>query len=219
MHSIAALVSTVEGDPDFATRLRSRDFQTLSKHSDYCDGRLYFAKRSTRIYCRPLCSTPVPRAENGLIFADPAVAEQHGFRPCLRCRPELAPGLPYTDSMPRVPQLIRRRIVDGYLYTNSDIALGSLYGLSVEQLGSVILTSYGVSLVALAGDPAYAGCEDVAYGFKPRGRANCGDIGIRERRSLVRRSKGTLSDRHAGFSNAAADGAGSQFSTRLSAAA
>ncbi|HSI50442.1 MAG TPA: AlkA N-terminal domain-containing protein [Ideonella sp.] len=62
------------------------------------DGRLFVGVTSTRIYCRPICRVKVPKAANCRFFANAAGAEQAGFRPCLRCRPELAPGLSHADS-------------------------------------------------------------------------------------------------------------------------
>lgn len=56
------------------------------------DGLFFTAVRSTGIYCRPVCPAPVPKRENVRYYASAAAAEAAGFRPCLRCRPELSPG-------------------------------------------------------------------------------------------------------------------------------
>ena len=56
------------------------------------DGRFVMGVRSTGIYCRPVCRVRLPRLENCVFFHHPAQAEAAGFRPCLRCRPELAPS-------------------------------------------------------------------------------------------------------------------------------
>jgi AraC family transcriptional regulator of adaptative response / DNA-3-methyladenine glycosylase II len=55
------------------------------------DGRFFTGVTSTGIYCRPVCSVRTPRRENCRFFNHAAKAESAGFRPCLRCRPELAP--------------------------------------------------------------------------------------------------------------------------------
>ena len=55
------------------------------------DGRFFTGVTSTGIYCRPVCSVRTPRRENCRFFDLAAQAEHAGFRPCLRCRPELAP--------------------------------------------------------------------------------------------------------------------------------
>mgnify|MGYP000898296223 FL=1 len=63
------------------------------------DGRFFVGVSSTGIYCRPICRARLPRAENCTYYATAAEAEQAGFRPCLQCRPELAPGLAPVDAM------------------------------------------------------------------------------------------------------------------------
>lgn len=62
------------------------------------DGRLFVGVRSTSIYCRPVCRVRTPLRRNCRFYANAASAERDGFRPCLRCRPELAPGLSLADS-------------------------------------------------------------------------------------------------------------------------
>src|SRR5204863_407062 len=58
------------------------------------DGRFFIGVTSTGVYCRPVCRVRTPRRENCRFFATPAQAEAALFRPCLKCRPEIAPGLP-----------------------------------------------------------------------------------------------------------------------------
>ncbi len=55
------------------------------------DGRFFFGVRTTRIYCRPTCPAR-PNPENIVIFRSHSEAEKSGYRPCLRCRPDVAPG-------------------------------------------------------------------------------------------------------------------------------
>ncbi|HZH44698.1 MAG TPA: AlkA N-terminal domain-containing protein [Lysobacter sp.] len=55
------------------------------------DGRFFTAVTSTGIYCRPVCPAPSPKRENVVYYPNAAAAEAAGFRPCLRCRPELSP--------------------------------------------------------------------------------------------------------------------------------
>jgi AraC family transcriptional regulator, regulatory protein of adaptative response / DNA-3-methyladenine glycosylase II len=63
------------------------------------DGRFFMGVTSTGIYCRPVCKVRPPKRENCRFFALAAQAECAGFRPCLRCRPELAPA---PGSTPRL---------------------------------------------------------------------------------------------------------------------
>src|SRR5262245_56669142 len=57
------------------------------------DGRFFTGVKTTGIYCRPICPARLPRSENVRFFATAAAAQEAGFRPCLRCRPETAPDL------------------------------------------------------------------------------------------------------------------------------
>jgi AraC family transcriptional regulator, regulatory protein of adaptative response / DNA-3-methyladenine glycosylase II len=56
------------------------------------DGQFFVGVTSTGIYCRPVCKVRIPKSSNCLFFGHSALAEQKGFRPCMKCRPELAPG-------------------------------------------------------------------------------------------------------------------------------
>ena len=71
-------------DDAFYLALKTRDARF--------DGRFFTAVTSTGIYCRPVCKVRCPKRENCRFFPLAAQAEQAGFRPCLRCRPELAPS-------------------------------------------------------------------------------------------------------------------------------
>lgn len=73
-------------------------YMALKTHDARFDGRLFVGVTSTGIYCRPVCRVRTPLRRNCLFFANAASAERDGFRPCLRCRPELAPGLSLVDS-------------------------------------------------------------------------------------------------------------------------
>ena len=66
-------------------------FAALKARDARFDGCFFTGVTSTRIYCRPVCSVKLPKRENCRFFSHPAQAEHAGFRPCLRCRPELAP--------------------------------------------------------------------------------------------------------------------------------
>src|SRR4029453_8174930 len=58
------------------------------------DGRFFTGVLTTRIYCRPTCPVKPAKSRNVVFFPTAAAAERAGFRPCLRCRPESAPGAP-----------------------------------------------------------------------------------------------------------------------------
>ena len=75
------------------------------------DGRFFVAVSSTRIYCRPICTVKPPRRENCRFYPSHAAAESAGYRPCLRCRPELAPGNASVDATTRLAQADRKSVV------------------------------------------------------------------------------------------------------------
>jgi hypothetical protein len=57
------------------------------------DGRFFTGIKTTGIYCRPICPARTPRSENVTLYPTAVAAQEAGFRPCLRCRPETAPDL------------------------------------------------------------------------------------------------------------------------------
>jgi AraC family transcriptional regulator, regulatory protein of adaptative response / DNA-3-methyladenine glycosylase II len=69
-----------------------RCYKAMADRDAAWDGIFFTGVTSTGIYCRPVCRVKLPRATNCLFFETSAQAESHGFRPCLRCRPELAPA-------------------------------------------------------------------------------------------------------------------------------
>jgi len=73
-------------------------YLALKTHDARFDGRLFVGVTSTGIYCRPVCRVRTPLRRNCRFFSNAASAERDGFRPCLRCRPELSPGLSLADS-------------------------------------------------------------------------------------------------------------------------
>lgn len=66
-------------------------YQAFAHKDTAWDGRFVMGVTSTHIYCRPVCRVRLPQRANCRFFLHPAQAEAAGFRPCLRCRPELAP--------------------------------------------------------------------------------------------------------------------------------
>ena len=74
-------------------------YQALKAHDARFDGHFFVGVSSTHIYCRPVCRVKLPKFENCRFFDHAALAESAGYRPCLRCRPELAPrNLPWSTS-------------------------------------------------------------------------------------------------------------------------
>ncbi len=112
------------------------------------DGRLYVGVTSTRIYCRPVCRVRMPKPENCRYFSNPAAAEHAGFRPCLRCRPELAPGRAPIDAASRLAGAAARLIEAGQLETGGLPALAARLGVTDRHLRRVFRREFGVTPVA-----------------------------------------------------------------------
>jgi AraC family transcriptional regulator of adaptative response / DNA-3-methyladenine glycosylase II len=115
------------------------------------DGRVFVGVRSTGIYCRPICTVRPPRFENCSFYPTAAAAEQAGYRPCLRCRPELAPGSSApVDAVPRLAALAVRRIEDGVLSEMSLDELAAEFGVTARHLRRAIRQEIGLTPIELA---------------------------------------------------------------------
>src|SRR6266850_2104221 len=79
------------------------------------DGRFFIGVTTTGVYCRPICPARAPKDEHVRYFATAAAAEAAGFRPCLRCRPEAAPGTPAWLGTSGLVSRALRMIADGAL--------------------------------------------------------------------------------------------------------
>jgi len=120
-------------------------YQALVSRDPRFDGLIYVGVSSTRIYCRLVCNSRRPLKRNCTFFANAAAAEQAGFRPCLRCRPEIAPGNALVDSRNRLAVALGRRIEEGALNEISVPALAAQMGISDRHLRRVIQDEFGVS--------------------------------------------------------------------------
>ncbi|MCW5625501.1 MAG: helix-turn-helix domain-containing protein [Burkholderiales bacterium] len=130
-------------DPD-------RCYRAMQTHDARFDGRFFVGVVSTRIYCRPVCSAKPPKRENCTFHPSAAAAECAGFRPCLRCRPELAPGWAIVDASARVARHAANLIEDGLADGRSLEALATRLGVTDRHLRRVFQAAYGVAPVAYA---------------------------------------------------------------------
>ncbi len=119
-------------------------YRALKSHDPRFDGRFFVGISSTGIYCRPICPARSAKAENCTFYLSAAAAEANGYRPCLRCRPELAPGNASVDATHRLAQSAASLIEDGL----DGIALR--LGVSDRHLRRVFKSEFGVSPVAFA---------------------------------------------------------------------
>jgi len=114
------------------------------------DGRFFVGITSTRIYCRPVCGARPSRRENQRYFASAAAAEGAGFRPCLLCRPELAPGLALVDASRQLARAAASLIDDGLANEGGIDAVARRLGVTDRHLRRVFEAEYGVTPVAYA---------------------------------------------------------------------
>lgn len=121
-------------------------YQALVSRDQRFDGLFYTAVRSTGIYCRPVCPARTPLRKNCQFFRYAEQAEKAGYRPCLRCRPELAPGhAPIDQSDLRCQQLIDA-VEAGLLEQHFRIAdIARQFSLSERQLRRIISQQLGVT--------------------------------------------------------------------------
>jgi AraC family transcriptional regulator of adaptative response / DNA-3-methyladenine glycosylase II len=109
------------------------------------DGRFFVAVRTTRIYCRPICRVKTPMSKNCQFYGNAAAAEAAGFRPCKRCRPELAPGNSLMEVSSQLARNAAYQIGQDYLSEHSLAELGAHLGVTDRQMRRVFREEFGVS--------------------------------------------------------------------------
>src|SRR3954471_20893573 len=125
-------------------------YRALRARDARFDGRFFVAVTSTRIYCRPVCTVKPPKRENCRFYPSAAAAEQSGYRPCLRCRPELAPGNASIDATTRLAQAAASLIEDGTLNGDGVEGVAGRLGITDRHLRRAFGAEFGVSPVAYA---------------------------------------------------------------------
>lgn len=125
-------------------------YQALHSRDRRFDGVFFVGVRSTMIYCRPVCRARRPQPRNCTFFRTAAEAERSGYRPCLRCRPELAPGRSVTDASSRIARAAFARIADGALDRRSLADVARDLRVGERHLRRVVSAEFGASPVELA---------------------------------------------------------------------
>jgi AraC family transcriptional regulator, regulatory protein of adaptative response / DNA-3-methyladenine glycosylase II len=132
------------GEPGISDRAA---YLALCARDARFDGRLFVGVTSTGIYCRPICRVRTPRADRCRFFALAAAAEAAGFRPCLRCRPELAPGLSRSDSSSTLAREAAQRLAwavrEGQALPVATLA--TQLGVSARHLQRIFVAAHGVA--------------------------------------------------------------------------
>jgi AraC family transcriptional regulator of adaptative response / DNA-3-methyladenine glycosylase II len=125
-------------------------YQALLARDSRFDGSFYVGVQTTGIYCRTVCTARTPKRENCNFYPSAAAAEGAGFRPCLRCRPELAPGNARVDSTARLAATAAGRIEDGALTESGVDSLAEELGVTARHLRRVVEQEFGVTPIELA---------------------------------------------------------------------
>jgi len=114
------------------------------------DGRIFCGVKTTGIYCRPICPARTPKAENVVYFPSAAAAQEAGFRPCLRCRPEASPDLgAWRGTSNTVSRALS--LIEGGALDQGDVdALAERLGVGERQLRRLFRQHLGASPVAVA---------------------------------------------------------------------
>lgn len=124
--------------------------QARLAHDARFDGKFFIGVRTTGIYCRPICRVRPPQRRNIDFFATAAAAREAGLRPCLRCRPEAAPGTPAWSGTSATVSRALRRIDEGALDAGSVDDLAAALGVSSRHLGRLFQEHLGASPWAVA---------------------------------------------------------------------
>lgn len=119
-------------------------YAAFKAHDVRFDGRLFICVASTGIYCRPVCRVKRPKEANCSFQPSAAAAEMAGYRPCLKCRPELAPGLAPVDSSTFLARKAALRIEDDCLSESGLAQLADSLGVTDRHLRRVFSAAYGV---------------------------------------------------------------------------
>ncbi len=132
-------------DPEFEWRYRA-----VASRDARFDGWFVTAVTTTHIYCRPSCPALTPKRENVRFLPSAAAAQREGFRACLRCRPDAAPGSPEWNYRADVVGRAMRLIADGVVDRDGVPGLASRVGYTERHLGRLLQAELGAGPLALA---------------------------------------------------------------------
>ena len=125
-------------------------YRAVQSRDPRFDGWFFTAVTSTGVYCRPSCPALTPKRENVCFFPTAAAAQRAGFRACLRCRPDAAPGSPAWLGRADVASRALKLVLDGFVDREGVSGLAAHLGYSERQLHRVLLAEVGTGALALA---------------------------------------------------------------------
>jgi AraC family transcriptional regulator, regulatory protein of adaptative response / DNA-3-methyladenine glycosylase II len=127
-----------------------RCYRAVQARDARFDGWFFTAVTSTNIYCRPSCPARTPKPENVRFYSSAAAAQQAGFRACMRCRPDAAPGSPEWNGRADVVARAVKLIGDGTVDREGVNGLARRLGYSPRQLHRLVAAELGTGPLALA---------------------------------------------------------------------
>jgi AraC family transcriptional regulator, regulatory protein of adaptative response / DNA-3-methyladenine glycosylase II len=125
-------------------------YRAISAKDRRFDGYIFTAVKTTGIYCRPICPARLPKSTNVTFYPSAAAAQEAGFRPCLRCRPETAPDTPAWRGTSATISRALRLIDEGALDEGCVERLALRLGLGDRQLRRLFLKHIGATPIAVA---------------------------------------------------------------------
>lgn len=120
-------------------------YEAFKSKDKRLDGKYFMGVSSTGIYCRPVCNAKMPKKDNCIFYKSAAEAEVNGYRPCLICRPELAPGNAKVDSSHQILKKALRLIDDGFLEDNTLHDLSLKLNISARHLRRIFKNELNIS--------------------------------------------------------------------------
>ena len=114
------------------------------------DGKFFIAVKGSRVYCRSICPAPTAKEKNCRYFATAAAAEEAGYRPCLRCRPEASPGTPAWMGTSNTVSRALRLIEESGLEDGGVETLAERLGIGSRHLRRLFLKHLGATPSAVA---------------------------------------------------------------------
>jgi AraC family transcriptional regulator of adaptative response / DNA-3-methyladenine glycosylase II len=136
-------MSGVEDDFDWR-------YRAVAARDARFDGWFVTAVTSTRVYCRPSCPAMTPKRENVRFLPSAAAAQREGFRACLRCRPDAAPGSPEWNYRADVVGRAMRLIADGVVDRDGVVGLAAQLGYTKRHVSRMLQAEIGAGPLTLA---------------------------------------------------------------------
>lgn len=124
---------------------RKNLYEAFMSKDTRLDGKFFVGIASTGIYCRPICRAKKPKPENCTFYASASEAELNGYRPCLLCRPELAPGFSVMDSASSIAYSAARLLEENSSLGLSITEIAEKTGYTDRHLRRIFMAEYNVS--------------------------------------------------------------------------